>query len=176
MQGGLNAAVTKRDERPDLTTRAGRLKYARDHWGWTQMKLSELSGVKQSDISKLERNDSKASAGLPALARALQCDVDWLDTGEGEPDFGRVLRGWPFPDIDRARFTALTHDQRIEIQGIVRRQITDFEESKASTPRQQAGKVAVTAEEKRLADAAAPSGAPVKSDSTKVSKSPERRR
>lgn len=35
--------------------------------------------------------------------------------------------GWPFPGIQAERFHALTHDQRMEIQGIVRQWIEKFE-------------------------------------------------
>lgn len=34
---------------------------------------------------------------------------------------------WPFPGIDRSRFDKLTHDQKMEIQGVVRSQIEAFE-------------------------------------------------
>lgn len=110
-----------------LDTLAKRFAAARKHAGLTQAKLSELSGVQQSDISKLQRGDVSKSTGLAALARALQCDVDWLDTGEGEPDYGRVARGWPFPDIPRQRFVDLNDRQRLELQGAVRKMIIDFE-------------------------------------------------
>jgi len=39
---------------------------------------------------------------------------------------------WPFPSIDRARFEALQDEQRIEIQGVVRRMIADFENASRS--------------------------------------------
>lgn len=35
--------------------------------------------------------------------------------------------GWPFPDIERARFDALSLRQQIEIQGVVRERIERFE-------------------------------------------------
>lgn len=40
--------------------------------------------------------------------------------------------GWPFKDIDAKRFEALTETQRIEIQGVVRSMILDFEQSAAN--------------------------------------------
>lgn len=45
----------------------------------TQMQLAEASGVKQSDISKLERGDSRSTTNLVALAAALKVDPGWLD-------------------------------------------------------------------------------------------------
>jgi hypothetical protein len=35
--------------------------------------------------------------------------------------------GWPFPGINRERFDRLFPEQKLEIQGMVRRAITDFE-------------------------------------------------
>ena len=35
--------------------------------------------------------------------------------------------GWPFKGIDRRQFDQLSHDQQIEIQGLVRKAIGDFE-------------------------------------------------
>lgn len=35
--------------------------------------------------------------------------------------------GWPFQGIARERFDALDSEQRIEVQGVVRRMIVDFE-------------------------------------------------
>ena len=54
-----------------METLAKRLKSARLLRGMTQVQLSELSGVKQSDISKLERGDSLKTTALVALSRAL---------------------------------------------------------------------------------------------------------
>lgn len=51
--------------------------------GLTQAEAARLSGVKQSDISKIERGETERPAGLLALARAYQCDPNWLDSGDG---------------------------------------------------------------------------------------------
>jgi phage repressor protein C with HTH and peptisase S24 domain len=75
MQVGLNGV---------MDTLATRLKFARQERGLTQVQLAKRSGVKQSDISKLERGDSLKTTGLVALARALAVRVDWLDTGDGD--------------------------------------------------------------------------------------------
>jgi hypothetical protein len=40
--------------------------------------------------------------------------------------------GWPFRGVDRRRFDALTNDQKLEIQGLVRKAITDFEVESAT--------------------------------------------
>lgn len=83
MQGGLNALM---DGWQEWDTPAKRLKGARSARGLTQDQLSEDSGVKQSDISKLERGDSLTTAKWPQLARALDVDAYWLAGGDGEPE------------------------------------------------------------------------------------------
>lgn len=72
-------------------TLAARLKFARKARHWTQEKLSAVSGVKQSDISKIERGDTLRPTGLLALATALQCNPYWLETGDGEWDAAVTL-------------------------------------------------------------------------------------
>lgn len=42
--------------------------------------------------------------------------------------------GWPFPEIDRERFDRLDDWQRIEIQGLVRNAIKDFEAENKGRP------------------------------------------
>lgn len=68
---------------------AARLKVARSSKGYTQEKLAEISGVKQSDISKIERGATQSPTGLLALARALGVDPFWLETGDGEMHHGQ---------------------------------------------------------------------------------------
>lgn len=79
MQAGLNQAVE---------TLAKRLKHARTLRGMTQAQLSDASGVKQPDISKIERGEILKSTGLLGLARALSVSPDWLDVGDGPMDGG----------------------------------------------------------------------------------------
>lgn len=76
MQDGLNGAM-----RDSLATR---LKTARKAKGLTQEGLMEMSGVKQSDISKIERGATQSPTGLLALAKALGVNPFWLETGEGD--------------------------------------------------------------------------------------------
>lgn len=75
-------------------TLAGRLRHARKARGWTQERLSAESGVRQSDISKIERGDTLRPTGILALANALGCDPYWLDTGDGE-----MTRGSSTPSV-----------------------------------------------------------------------------
>jgi SOS-response transcriptional repressor LexA len=75
MQVGLNPRMTD--------TLARRVKFARTERKMTQARLSEVSGVHQSDISKIERGETLRPTGLLRIARALNCAPDWLDTGDG---------------------------------------------------------------------------------------------
>lgn len=100
MQGGLNAVVD---------TLAKRLKFARTHKQLTQTALSELSGVKQSDISKLEIGTSLKTTGLLRLAEALGCNPHWLDSGDGDPWDSRTVSidldgNLDYPAIRHVRF------------------------------------------------------------------------
>lgn len=75
MQGGLNA---------DMDTLAKRVKARRQELGMTQDELALQSGLKQPDISKIERGLIQKTTGMIGLSRALKCSPDWLDTGDGE--------------------------------------------------------------------------------------------
>lgn len=101
----------------NMDTLAERLKFARKKRGLTQEQLSDAAGVAQSDISKLERGDSQKTTSLIRLAKALGCNPEWLDTGDGDswldaPDHQSNLWGAPidldnnpeYPAIRRVRF------------------------------------------------------------------------
>lgn len=120
MQVGLNEL---------MDTLAQRLRAARTKANLTQEQLAKRSGVKQPDISKIERGEIVKTTAIPALARETSCDADWLELGIGEPDFGRIHRGWPFPDIARKRWTALTDKQRAMIEGAVQNMLVEYEAS-----------------------------------------------
>lgn len=78
MQIRLNRVVE------ELDTIGKRLRWARKERKLTQQQLSARSDVNQSDISKIERDEIQRPTGLLALARALRCNPDWLDTGDGD--------------------------------------------------------------------------------------------
>ena len=61
-----------------------RLKYARKLRGLTQEKLSEMSGVKQGSISKIEREEQDSSGFDAKLAYALSVPAIWLSSEVGE--------------------------------------------------------------------------------------------
>lgn len=64
---------------------ATRLRYARKLRKLGQVKLAELSGVKQPSISELETGESRSFRGntLVALAKALKVNPEWLQHGKG---------------------------------------------------------------------------------------------
>lgn len=68
-----------------LETLADRIKYARTEKGMTQSTLATKSGLKQSDISKLEIGTMKSTTAIVKMANALGCSVSWLDSGKGDP-------------------------------------------------------------------------------------------
>jgi DNA-binding XRE family transcriptional regulator len=76
-----------------MDTLAKRAKAARLRIAMRQEDLAKLSGVKQSDISKIENGRILKTTSVVPLARALGCDPDWLATGEGSMVSEKV---WPF--------------------------------------------------------------------------------
>jgi transcriptional regulator with XRE-family HTH domain len=63
-------------------TLAQRLKHARTEAKLTQQQLAKLSGVSQSDISKIEKGKIKSTPSVIPLALALRIDPVVLQTGE----------------------------------------------------------------------------------------------
>lgn len=87
MQERLNLGMPR-----PLETLAQRLVYARKKRHFSQEKLAELSGLKQPDISKLEKGKMLKTTGMARLAHALNVPARWLELGEGdEPDWGDSL-------------------------------------------------------------------------------------
>lgn len=79
MQVRLNAA---------METFAQRVKARRDALKLNQSQVAKLAGLKQPDISKIELGGIQKTTEILGLARALQCNPDWLVTGEGEMQSG----------------------------------------------------------------------------------------
>ncbi len=87
--------------------------------------LAQALGVSYTAVAKMLGRDKQFSAINSAkAAKFLGVDHFWLATGEGDK---HNMDHWPFPDIDRARFNALSLRQQIEIQGVVRERIERFE-------------------------------------------------
>lgn len=101
-----------------------RVAYWREKRGLSQIQLAErIAGLSQQALSALESRDSKTSEVAAQLADVLGISLHWLVSGSGKPE----PQDWPFPGIDRSRFDALSRDQQIEIQGLVRERIEKFE-------------------------------------------------
>lgn len=101
-----------------------RVAYWREKRGLSQIELAaRIPGLSQQALSNLESRDSKTSEVAAQLADVLEISLAWLVSGLGKPE----PEDWPFPGIERSRFDALTRDQQIEIQGLVRERIEKFE-------------------------------------------------
>lgn len=70
-----------------MKTLAERLISIREKKGFTQLQLSELSGVSQQLIHKIESGKTKKTSFILQLAIALKVNPQWLQFGEGSPDF-----------------------------------------------------------------------------------------
>lgn len=68
--------------RDDLPNLAERLNYAMAQRDIVQDKLAAAAGCTQATIQKLASGKSSRSRFLPAIARALQIDIDWLELGK----------------------------------------------------------------------------------------------
>lgn len=78
-----------------------RLVKARKARGLTQGDLARRSGMKQPDISKIERGLIQQTTGIARLAQTLKVPVAWLELGEGpdpfDPTSGFSRSGSPTP-------------------------------------------------------------------------------
>jgi HTH-type transcriptional regulator, cell division transcriptional repressor len=72
MQSGLNLA---------MHTLADRVKERRATLGLTQGQVAKKSGLKQPDISKIELGLIQETTKILGLAKALECDPNWLLSG-----------------------------------------------------------------------------------------------
>lgn len=72
-------------------TLADRLNMAMAMIGITQGALAEASGVSQPTIWRLTKGKAEGSRKLVDIARALDVNVQWLASGEGEMRGGPVL-------------------------------------------------------------------------------------
>lgn len=80
---GLITGVTQPGE-PDLTTIAGRLKWARENVArLSQPDLAANAGVAQGTIGNIESGARKSPRELLAIARAAGVHAEWLKSGRG---------------------------------------------------------------------------------------------
>ena len=76
----------KRHHNSDMETFASRFRNRRNHLGLSQKELAAKANVSQTTISDIERGRNDASRELLSLARALQVNPDWLQSGIGDMD------------------------------------------------------------------------------------------
>lgn len=78
----------------ELVTFGQRVRYARTQRKIKQEQLAAAAQMRQPDISKIERGDTKETPAIARLARALGVDAQWLELGVGpEPDWAAPLDG-----------------------------------------------------------------------------------
>lgn len=63
------------------STLASRIKERRKVLGITQTALADLVGMRQQSIQYIESGKASRTGFILELAKALQCDPDWLLTG-----------------------------------------------------------------------------------------------
>lgn len=79
-----------KNEKPDLNTFGGRLRYARELRGLTQLQLGRKAGMKgQSGIGNYEAGTRAAPRWPIKLARALNVRVEWLSERDGPMETGQ---------------------------------------------------------------------------------------
>lgn len=120
---------------------AGRLKMAREKAGLKQNELADMCGMSQGAISKIERRDQKDISFnyLSRIARALQCDRDWLFYGNNDIDPGsafmlediegaKVKHIIPYLNIEGSCGSGsnIYDGQEAEIKGVIRKEPSWF--------------------------------------------------
>jgi transcriptional regulator with XRE-family HTH domain len=69
---------------PDMDTLASRARARRKELNLTQAEVAQVSGLKQSDVSKIENSSIQKTTEMIGLARALRCSPQWLANGQGD--------------------------------------------------------------------------------------------
>ncbi|EMX5813370.1 helix-turn-helix transcriptional regulator [Salmonella enterica] len=63
------------------STLASRMKKRRKELGISQTTLAERAGMRQQSVQYLESGSAKRTAFILELARALECEPEWLKYG-----------------------------------------------------------------------------------------------
>ena len=63
-------------------TIADRVKEKRIELGLTQAQLASLVGISQQSLQKIEDGKTQNPRKIVALSKALECDIEWLESGE----------------------------------------------------------------------------------------------
>lgn len=130
-----------------MKTFADRIRHARKMRRLSQSELARASGLAQSTISSYENRSRASTTRLIALARALEVNPFWLDTGKGSwqpetpsqaiSDVPRVretphaLHGyaWPFTRITPQEYWSLDASERALLEDMVARLIHHFSDN-----------------------------------------------
>ena len=72
--------------KPDWSTLGARLKWARERLKLSQVELAKRAKVKPGAIGNYESGAREQPRDIVALAKAAEVNVEWLNTGKGEPD------------------------------------------------------------------------------------------
>ena len=118
-----------------MKTFSDRLRYARRERKLTQKELARACGLSQSAIASYENDHRHTSRSLRKLAAILRIEMEWLETGKGPmepPAHPATLRephaqlktakssnDWPFRQLTRAQYEALSPQQKIMLEDIL---------------------------------------------------------
>ena len=112
----------------------------------TQQRLAQLSKVSQSAIGNYESEIRSSSRSLLSLARALDINPLWLETGQGPMDVGAPLllrdephgetsapqpSDWLFDEEDYARYMQLNPSDKQFLRQAVRSMVQGMLETSA---------------------------------------------
>lgn len=67
-----------------MNGRGERIKAEREALGWSQERLASKAGVSRGTISALENGNSRGTTYLLPIAKALNVNPQWIETGKGE--------------------------------------------------------------------------------------------
>lgn len=73
-----------------MQTLADRIRIELSKKRLSQQWLAEQVGVSQQAIAKVVNGDTKSPKNIVEIATALSVDVNWLKTGEGDSEIGRI--------------------------------------------------------------------------------------
>lgn len=98
-----------------MKTVGQRIRFAREVRGLTQVQLALRLDVKRGAVGNWELDKGVKTENLIAIAKALQCSVDWLATGTGDPPNEGAVE--PAPEEDSYSALASGESYRSRIPG-----------------------------------------------------------
>jgi transcriptional regulator with XRE-family HTH domain len=115
MQGGGLITFVKSTDEDTPRTVGGRVKQVREQRKLSQAALAKAAGVSQGAIGNFERDIRKKPRDLLAVARALDVNPAWLETGKGQRDAGgdSVRKGEVFEAVTADEMTFLRHYRQL---------------------------------------------------------------